>query len=180
MVVIGLIALVTAVAFPAFNSAFRTSREGFARKLAVTLREARDRAMLTDKLIRLRIDLDKQQYWFEEAPSTYMISRAPARPASEREKEESSKKEGEAFRQVKELTPEKVAVPSGLKITEVITPRQKDPVREGQVDVYFFHNGSADGVSIHFEDEDKVRQSIRLHPVTGHSRLTLGYEEGKP
>lgn len=180
LIVIALVALVTAVGIPAFNSAFRTSKESFARKMAVMLREARDRAMLNDKLVRLRIDLDKQEYWMEEAPSTYMLRKEAPRGLSEREKEEQAKQEASSFRQLKELTAEKVPMPNGLKITEVITPRQKDPVREGQTDVYFFSNGNADGVSIHFEDDEHVRQSLRLHPVTGHSTLKLGYEEGKP
>jgi len=180
LIVIALVALVTAVGIPAFNSAFRTSKESFARKMAVMLREARDRAMLNDKLVRLRIDLDKQEYWMEEAPSNYMLRKEAPRGLSERDKEERAKQEGSAFRQLKELTAEKVPMPNGLKITEVITPREKDPVREGQTDVYFFANGNADGVSIHFEDDEQVRQSLKLHPVTGHSTLKLGYEEGKP
>lgn len=177
---IALVALVTAIGIPAFNSAFRTSKESFARKMAVMLREARDRAMLNDKLVRLKIDLDKQEYWMEEAPSNYMVRKEVPRGLSEREKEEQAKQETAAFRQLSELTSQKVPMPNGLRITEVITPRQKDPVREGQAEVYFFNNGSTDGASIHFEDDEQVRQSLKLHPVTGHSKLTLGYEEGKP
>lgn len=180
MIVIGLLALITAVGVPALNSAFRTSKESFARKMALSLREARDRALLTDKLLRLKVDLDKQEYWFEEAPSTYLMRKEPDRNMSERDKEERAKQDKGAFRQVKELSADKLPLPNGLRITEIISPRAKAPIKEGTAEVYFFNNGSADGVSIHFEDDENVRQNLVLHPVTGHSQLKAGYEEGKP
>ncbi len=179
LIVIALVALITAVGIPSINNAFRTSKESFARKMAITLREARDRAMLTDKLVRLRIDLDNQEYWLEEAPSNYMLPTQPERGLSEREREEKKKKEEGTFRLLKEITSAKVKLPTGLSLVEVISPRAKMPMKEGIADVYFYNNGSTDGVAIHLEDEDKVKQSLKLHPVTGHSKLELGYEEGK-
>jgi prepilin-type N-terminal cleavage/methylation domain-containing protein len=177
LIVIALLALITSVGIPALNNAFRADNESFARKMALLLREARDRAMLSDKLIRLRIDLENQQYWLEEAPSSYLLQKPPERGLSERERQEREEKEAGAFRQLTELTGDRVSMPKGLRIVEVITPRERNPIREGQVDVYFYHNGSADGVSIHFEDEENVPHRLTLHPVTGHSRLDGGAEE---
>ncbi len=179
LIVIALLALITAVGIPSINNAFRTSKESFARKMAITLREARDRAMLTDKLVRLRIDLDNQEYWLEEAPSNYLLPKPPERGLSEREREAQKQKEESTFRLLKEITSEKVKLPNGLKLVEVISPRSKLPMKEGIADVYFYNNGSADGVAIHLEDDDNVKQSLKLHPVTGHSKLEMGYEEGK-
>jgi general secretion pathway protein H len=178
LIVIGLIALVTAVAVPSLTNVFRASAESFAKQTALLLREARDRALLTDKLIRLRIDLDKQELWLEEAPSSYMLPKPKDRLGDSREEEEKAKLEADAFRMVKQLTKEKRPVPKGIRITEVITPRQKDPVKEGVVDVYFFNNGNADGVSIRFETDEKTAQGLTLHPVTGQSRI--GPAEAKP
>lgn len=174
---IGLLAVIVGMGVPAFNSAFRTSKDSFARQMALLLREARDRAMLNDKLIRLRIDFEKQEYWLEEAPSNYMLQKPVETSMSEREKEERGKKEEGSFRQLKELTATKVEIPKGLKIIEVSSARYKKPVTEGDASVYFFNNGSTDGATIHFQDEESVRQRITLHPVTGHSRLELGAGE---
>ena len=178
LIVIALIAIVTALMVPSFSKVLRTSDEGYPTQMAQLLRQARDRALLTDKLIRLRIDLEKQQYWLEEAPSSYMMPKTDDKKLTEREREEADKKEGEAYRMVKELTADKKDIPSGIKIIEIKTPRQKNTITEGMVDVFFFNNGNADGVSLLFETEEKVRQTITLHPVTGQSKVRQGgFEE---
>ena len=171
LVVIGLIALITTFAVPSLVSVFRTTTESFARKTALLLREARDRALLTNKLIRFRIDLDKQQYWLEEAPSNYLVPKPVDRMKGSRDQEEREKREAETFHMVSSLTKDKRDVPRGLKITEVVTPRSKDPLKEGIVDVYFFNNGNADGVSVHFESDEKTGHLLTLHPLTGQSRI---------
>ncbi|MGZ6290536.1 MAG: pilus assembly FimT family protein, partial [Bdellovibrionota bacterium] len=125
LIVIGLIALVSAIAIPSLTNVFRSSAESYARQTALLLREARDRALLTDKLIRLRIDLDKQEFWLEEANSNYLLPKTSDRLSDRKSDEEKAKQEGEAFRMIKELTKEKRVIPKSLKITEVITPRQK-------------------------------------------------------
>ncbi len=180
MIVVALLALITGIGVPALNTAFRASKDSFVKKLSLLLRDARDRAMLSDKLMRLRIDMEKQEYWLEEAPSSYLRQKAPDVRQSEREKEEKAQAEAGAFRLVSELTPAKVPLPPGLKVMEVISPKNKDSLKDGIVDVYFYNNGSADGVSIHFEDDEKTRLNLTLHPLTGHSKVSRGYEEGKP
>jgi type II secretory pathway pseudopilin PulG len=179
MIVIALIALVSAVAIPTLNGVFRTSRDSFARTMALTLREARDRAMLQDKLIRLRLDLDKQQYWLEEAPGSYLKPKAVDNNLSERERQDRDKADGSAFRMVGELTKSKIDAPKGLKILEVISPRAKEPLVSGIVDVYFYSNGNSDGSSIHFKTDEDLKQTIRLHPVTGQAKIMAGFPEEK-
>lgn len=181
MIVIALVALISAVAIPSLSNVLRSSRDEFPRHLALSLREARDRAMLQHKLIRLRLDFEGQQYWFEEAPGNY-LKPAPvaSRALSERDQEAQKKQEGEAFRQVTELAKEKQKLPKGLRIAEVISPRQREPIREGIADIFFYDNGNADGATIHFEDDEKIKSAIRLHPITGQSKYMMGYEEGKP
>jgi type II secretion system protein H len=181
MIVIALVALISAVAIPSLSNVLRSSRDEFPRHLALSLREARDRAMLQHKLLRLRLDFDGQQYWFEEAPANYLKPKAAdTRALSERDKEEQKKQETDSFREVTELAKEHQKMPKGLRLMEVISPRVREPIREGVADVYLYDNGNTDGVTIHFEDEEKVRSAIRLHPITGQSKFMLGYEEGKP
>lgn len=180
LIVIALIALISAVAIPSFTAIFRTGTESFVRQMANMMREARDRAFLTDKLIRLRFDFEKQQYWLEEAPGSYLMPKAQeSKNLSDREKEELEKKEGNAFRMVKEITKEKREMPKGVKLTEILSPRAKAPLTEGTVDVFFYNNGSADGVTFHFEDEEKNKQSLILHPVTGQSKVKAGFIGGE-
>lgn len=177
--VLGLLALITTVAIPSLTGAFRTSAESFARQTALILGQARDRAMLTDKLIRLRIDLEKQVMSLDEASSSHLVPKAPDRPLSDREKEELEKKEAATYRPVTELMSEPRALPKDLRIVQVNTPRLKKPVTEGTVDIYFFNTGAADGATIFFKTDEEVFQAVTLHPVTGMSRLEARRPEDK-
>lgn len=172
LIVIALIAFVSALGVSSLTSAFRAGKDSFPRHLALTLREARDRAMLRDQIIRLRLDLDKQEYWMEEAPGNYLLPKTVDRNLSERDREARDKADANTFKEMKDLVNGHQSMPQGLKIAEVVTPRLKDPRVDGVVDVYFYNNGSADGVKIIFEDEEGPRQALRLHPITGQSRVT--------
>jgi len=178
LIVLGLLALITTVAIPSLTGAFRTSTDTFARQTSLIMGQARDRAMLTDKLIRLHIDFEKQTMSLEEAPSNYLVPKAPDRPLSGREKEEFEKKESAAYRPVTEIMKEPRALPKELRIVQVTTPRQKKPVTEGVVDIYFFNNGHTDGATIYLKSDEDVYQAIVLHPVTGMSRLEQKRPEG--
>jgi prepilin-type N-terminal cleavage/methylation domain-containing protein len=171
LVVIGLMALMTGVFLPAFSDAFRTKGESVARKLSLTLGQARDRAMLTDKLIRLKVDFEKQTLSLEEAPSGYLVPKEPDHTPSEREKEEAEKKTKDTFRPSTDLMDKPLELPDGLKVIQVKNPRYKKPITEGITYVYFFNNGSTDGATIYFETDQKVHQAIFLHPITGLSRI---------
>jgi general secretion pathway protein H len=171
LVVIGLMALMTGVFIPSFSDAFRTKGESVARKLALTMGQARDRALLTDKLIRLKIDFEKQTLTLEEANSGYLIAKTPDHTPSQREKEEAEKKEKDTFHQATELQDKPMELPDGLKVIEVKSARYKKPVTEGTAYVFFFNNGNTDGATIYFETAQKVHQAIILHPITGLSRL---------
>lgn len=173
-------ALITGVFIPSLTGAFRVKGESVARKLALTLGQARDRALLTNKLIRLKIDFDTQTLTLEEASGDYLVPKQPDSNMSEREKEELAKKEAEIFHAIPELMNEPMKLPDGLKVIQVSSPRYKKPVTEGTANVYLFGNGSTDGASIYFETDEKVKQAIFLHPVTGASRIEAkGPEESR-
>jgi type II secretion system protein H len=174
LIVLALVGLVSAITVPTLTSVFRASIDSFVRQTAVLLREARDRALLRDRLLRLRIDLDKQEFWLEEAPGNFLLAKPNVRSKSEKEEEKAKEKDQEAFRLVKELTKDKKSVPRGMKITEISSPRLSVPAKEGTVDIYFFSNGSADGATLTFTSDEGVVQRLMLHPVTGMSRLLQG------
>lgn len=174
LIVMGLVALITAVAIPSLTNVFRAGAESYARRTALLMRQARDRAFLTNKLVRMRVDIDKQEIWMEEASSSFLLPKLSERISDRSDRDDKIKKQDEAFQLSKELTREKQPVPKGIKITEVVSPRQKDPIKEGMADVYFFSNGNADGATIRFDSEEKTSQIVTLNPVTGQSRITAG------
>lgn len=174
LIVIGLIAVVSTLGVSSLTSAFRAGKDGAPRKVALTLREARDRALLRDLLVRMRVDLDKQEYWFEEAPSSYLLPKPDERGLSEREREARDKTEAGAFRESKELSPGKQSLPKGLVISEITSPRAKIPFREGTVDIFFYSSGAADGATIVFTDEEGPQQILTINPLTGQGRIVRG------
>lgn len=178
LVVIGLMALITGVFVPSFTSIFRLKGEGVARKIALMMGEARDRALLADKLIRLKVDFTSQTLTLEEASSRSLVPRPKEGSLTEREKEELARKEAEAFRPVSEIMKKPLKLPEGLRIIQVSSPRYKKPVTEGIATVYFFSNGSTDGATLYFETDERVKQAVVLHPVTGLSRLEAKGPEG--
>ncbi|PMW93144.1 hypothetical protein, partial [Pseudomonas sp. MPBC4-3] len=66
--------------------------ETFARQLTQLLKEARDRALLNSNIVRLRVDLDAQEYNLEEAPDSILIpSQAEQEKTLEEEKRNKDK-----------------------------------------------------------------------------------------
>lgn len=176
LIVIGLVALVTGMGVSSLTSAFRTSAEAFARQLSMQIGQARDRAYLADKLVRLRVDFGKQTFMIEEAPSNFLVPKTPDKDLSEREKEELAKKEEGVYSPIPELMSSPREMPTGLKMTEVTSSRLRKPAKEGIVDIYFFANGNNDGATLYFETDEQVGYAIRMHPVTGLTR----FESKKP
>jgi len=170
LIALTLVALFSALAVPTLNSVFRTGAESFAVQTASLLREARDRALLTKSVVRVHFDLDKQEYWVEEGPDSVLI---PAERKNDRRTEE-EKQNDSPFRLLREITPKKRTMPYGVKVRQVIVPRQRNPIQEGSADIYFFPNGTGDGAIIGIEDFEKKAQSLWLHPLTGSSRIQAG------
>ncbi len=180
LVVVGMMALITGVFIPSLTGAFRVKGESVARKIGLILGQTRDRALLTNHLIRLKVDFERQVLTLEEAKGDYLVPKIPDGILSEREKEELEKKEAEIFRPVTELMSEPMQMPNGLKIIQLTSPRYKKPLTEGVGAIYFFGNGSADGATIYFETDEKVKQAVVLHPVTGMVRVeNRGPEEAR-
>ncbi len=162
----------------------KTNPETFARQITELLKDARDRALLNSNIVRLHIDLDSQEYWLEEAPDSILIPSqaeqdkilAEEKRAKEAEKNgEKDQRPSDGFRLLREITKDKRKIPRGLKFVEVISPRNKKPILEGDAFIYFFPRGGADNGIIHLQDEDDVKVSVVVQPVTGLSRYRSGF-----
>jgi prepilin-type N-terminal cleavage/methylation domain-containing protein len=172
LIALVLVALFSVIAVPTFNSVFRTGSQSFAIQTASLMRDARDRALLNKSVVRVRWDLDKQQYWAEEGPDSLLIPKETKEKLSDEEKKKVE--EESPFRLLREITPQHKTLPYGVKITQLVLPRKKDPVKEGIADIYFFPNGTGGGAIISLEDFDKRTQSLWVHPLTGSSRIRPG------
>ncbi len=175
LVVLALIVFISVLVIPNSLTVLRTSLDSFSRRMANTFRESRDYALLTSKVVKVTFDLDKQEYWVEDAPGSFLMP-APKEDKDESEAEkEKKKKAGSPFRLTRELNKNKNSVPSGLSIAEVVSPRSKKAIQEGVAEIFYFPHGMAEAAVIHLEDMDGNRRSLIIHPITGKSQLTVGF-----
>lgn len=172
-----LIALVTAIMIPNMTSVFRASLDSYARKAANLFREARDYAILTNRVVRIQFDLDKQEYWVEDAPAAVLLPKkndVAYEDMSDEEKEKEAKRQKQ-FQMTKGLTKKKTGIPNGLRIQAVLSPRSQKAITEGTADIYYFPHGIAEAAVVHLEDLEGNKRSLVIHPVTGKTRVHAGF-----
>ncbi len=174
LIALVLVALFSLIAVPTFNNVFRTGAESFAVQTASLFREARDRALLNKSVVRIRWDLDKQEYWAEEGPDSVLIPKAAEKEKTKTEEEKKKAEEESPFHLLRDLTPKKKTLPYGVKIVQLVLAREKDPVQSGTGDIYFFPNGTGTGGILSIQDFEKKSQSLWIHPLTGTSRIRPG------
>ena len=176
LVTLAIIALVSALVIPNTTSVFRASLDSYARKAVNQFREARDFAILMNRVVKIQFDLDKQNYWVEDAPADFLLpkKRENDDELSDEEKKKDQKK-NQAFRMTTTITKKKLNIPSGLRIHAVISPRSKKILTEGMADIVYFPHGSAEAAVIHLEDMEGNKRSLIVHPITGKTRLVSGY-----
>lgn len=189
IVVIALIGLITAFVIPDTRSIFRTSLDSYGRRTANLFREARDHSVLTRRVVRIRFDLDKQEYWAEDAAATFLLPsqkeiedaeadrgagiKKSARELAEEEEEKSKKPE--SFRLTTEINKKKQRVPEGLRVAAIVNAKMKKPLQEGTADIIYFPHGVAEPTIIHIEDIEGNRRSLITNPTTGKSQLVGGF-----
>lgn len=177
LIALTLIAVITSTVVINFDSVFRTKSEVFSRKAATIVRSARDYALLKKRVVRLRIDLKEQTFWVESGPnSTLLLSQEEEerlkRKLGDEKFAEEQKQRG--FRAVKSITDDKQAIPDGVRVTQVLSPRYPDAITNGVIDIYFFPNGFSEASVISLEDYAGTKQSLIINPLTGKIRMEYG------
>lgn len=179
LVTIGLIAIISAIVIPDIGQIFRESLEAYARKSANLYREARDHALLTSRVVRVRIDLDEQKYWVEEADGSFLLPTEKMieerKEKLERLSEEEKLKFADPFRMVKSITSRKTPVPDGIRVAGMLTPRSSQLIEEGIGDFYYFPHGAAENAVIHIENLEGEKRSLVIQPITGKTKVEVGF-----
>ncbi len=179
LVVVGLIAIISAIIIPDISQIFRESLEAFARKNSNLYREARDHAMLTSRVVRVRYDLDEQKYWVEEAPGDFLLPTKKSLEEKERKldrlSDEEKAKYADPSRMVKSITNRKTPVPDGLRVAGMLSPRSPELIEEGTGDFYYFPHGIGEAAVIHIESLDGDKRSLVVQPATGKTKVEVGF-----
>ncbi len=201
MVVIALLALVTAGSTMAFGALTRTKLRSGCMRIVSAARFAYSRAVSRGTTVRLVLDLDEHKMSLEEAQGEVTLARSD----EDRNEEDSETGAGvdpwaaakarleETFEPsygrspfspmrgingnvLKKYTPSAIA--DGVRLTRVYTPHEEEPREQGSTAIYFFPGGFTQHAAVQLTDPRGTIYTVELDALTG--RGTVHTEEYEP
>jgi general secretion pathway protein H len=184
LIVIGVIALLGALAIPALEGVTGANARKAAGELAGTMRALFDTAALRHETCRLVLDLDKRAWSAECGAAREAVSgRDEARSLEERfpdEKDEELRRllAKSGFRQFEDRLVRTRELPGTTGFGPVHVEGRRDAAEAGIVHVYFFASGQAQRAWVPVVD-GKNLYTIVLEPLTGRAKVVAGPVEVK-
>lgn len=179
LVVIGLIALVMSIAVPNAGMALKINLSNSTRELATVIRSAHDEALLKGGVYRVAFDIENNNYWVESGERDFLMrsaeQEAEEKRRDERRSPEDREKHKDPFSLAKSVTKKKVKLPMGVKFTDVLTARAKDPAKTGVVYAHIFPHGFVEKIVVHLKDGFDRESTLIVSSVTGKSQLFERY-----
>ena len=169
MIVLGIIGAVVAFGLPRFRNQ-QNNLKTSARQISALFREVRNEARLKRMTYRVVFRLqDPHAYWVENAAGNILI---PSKTQQEEllKMEEKERPPSPFQKATKFIKTEKV-LPTGLKILQVETSSQNDPISEGLAYVYFTPEGLSEQTALQMTNERQMTWTLILNPLTGHSDI---------
>ena len=153
-IVIFILALAAGFLVPKLRGTAHQELLSNARRLAVSIRYARQEAILDGRTYRLFYDLQTHRYWLETASDD----------SDEPQFKKHSGKLGEG-----------IALPEEVGFSDVVLPFAGGIITEGQTYTDFYPNGEMDLTVVHLDNGEEA-YTIRLEPLSGAVFLTEGYQ----
>lgn len=186
MVVVALMALITAMAVPSISTVFKISLGSTNRDLATTVRYTYNAAMMTKKVHRLVYDMKDHRYWVEVGPQNLLMETEETRVKSERARKFTSKLSAEEELKKKQelegqfslatyITRKKNDLPRGVEFEDVKTEQSKDPFKEGLAYTHFFPHGIIEQTVIHLKDTSSHHATLVIAPIVGRTKVIDRY-----
>ncbi|HTN43314.1 MAG TPA: type II secretion system protein [Nitrospiria bacterium] len=151
-VVMLILGVVVALAFPTIHTIGSSDLRVSARHLVRTVYFLADRAAATKQVYRLNFDLDRREYWVAVQSG-----------------------EGE-FVQVDTNVVSRTRLPEIVRFADVNTLKQ-GKVTLGVAYADFYPVGRVDKTTVHLTDERKDNLTLVVNPVTGRVKIYDGYRE---
>jgi general secretion pathway protein H len=188
MIVIGVVALVTAAVLPGLASVTGANARKAAGELAGSLRYLFDTAALRHATCRMALDLDARAFWAECAPGKAGLSREPEEEPTDEELARRFPDEEDAeqrrllaksrFGAFSDRLLPKRELPGQVGFGEIAVEGRQDPVEKGTAYVYFFPGGQAQRAFIPVVD-GKNLYTVVVEPFTGRARVSVGAVEAR-
>ncbi len=190
MIVIAIVAVLSAAAVPALDAVTGANARAAAGELAGASRYLFDTAALRHQTCRLALDLDHGEWWPECTRDRAFAPRDGAAGArrededasledrfpDERDAEKRKLLSRAKFGQFKDQLARKRSLPSGATFRDVWTEHQREPASKGMAYVYFFPSGQAEAARVPIVDGSNV-YSVVTQPFTGRARVVTGEPE---
>lgn len=193
MIVVAVIAIMTAAVVPSVSSLSGADARTSAGELAGSLRYLFDTAALRHATCRMVLDLDARSFGAECAPKLVGVARgeaaAKAAAAEDEDLEQRFPDEKDAERRrvlaasrfgaFTDRLLRKRALPGRTEIREVRVEGRREPITEGKAYVHFFPGGQAERAFVEVADGTTL-YTVVVEPFTGRARVVTGkVEEGK-
>lgn len=180
LIVLGVLALVTALAVPGLEGLSGANARQAAGELSGSMRALFDTAALRGATCRMALDLEHRAWWAECAPGRAALA-ASADDEVPLEERYPDEKDAEV-RQLLEKTRfggytdrlvKKRELPGEAAFGPVQLDGRRDPVEKGLAYVYFFPGGQAQPAVVPILD-GRHHYSVVVEPFTGRSRVVVG------
>ena len=186
MIVIAIVAILSAAAIPAVNAVTGAHARSAAGEISGAARHLFDTAALRHQTCRLALDLDGAGWWAECTKDRASVAHDQGASVREEddaaledrfpEERDSEKRKLLArarFAQFSDRLTKKRALPGSASFAEVWSEHQREPFSKGMAYVYFFPNGQAEAARIPIVDGDNV-YSVVTQPFTGRAKVVVG------
>lgn len=189
LMVVALLAVLAVVAVPRIAAVARVGVQSSVRRFAAMAKYTYDQAVMTGKVHRIRIDLDKQT-WTVEATE---IGKLPYQAATEEflppglskydlddRGDKKNKSKDPDFAAIKSDVD--VKVPRGVTIIAVDSWRidkKINPATKGEVSIYAFPNGYIDDAVVYLGEigkEGLQRFKVSISSLTGHIEIETEHD----
>jgi prepilin-type N-terminal cleavage/methylation domain-containing protein len=137
---------------------------------------AENEAVLRNSVVRIRISLDKNpiEYTVEfgppgNLPLPDMPQKLSKSLAEEKKEKEIKSALDNQFNKVEEFEDIKHEIPSSVTILGVATNSQKELIKDGEANIYFFPTGEKDGGIIILSTSEEIAQ-IEIEPFLSESK----------
>ena len=177
MIVVAIIAMVSALAIPSITSYFQVSLTSASRQIAGTIKETYNATVITGQVHRLAYDLKESTYWVETGPNNVLLDTKESKEREARKKRigHNEKPVASPFNLDKTVTRKKVSLPSGVTFEDVMTQASTEAITEGMAYSHFFPHGMIEQTIIHLTDKSKHKVSLVILPIIGNTDMYERY-----
>jgi len=183
LMVIALLALLATSVLPRVGSVFRVNVQSSVRRYAAMVRYAYDQSVLTGRVHRIILDMDKQSWGVEVAePGALPLDRSKQGVLAEGIREDDRVTSEPSFKKVTGNLVD--SFPSGVQIVQVESWRlgKGKVATKGEIGIYAFPNGYIDESTVTLAESGKEngqRFTVTTQPLTGRIKVETVTETPK-